>query len=131
MAAPARGVDGWSVTPRRLGVLTTGRQDWGILRSTCRALQENPAFALCLIVGGMHCADRFGRTERLIHEDGFTPAETLPWLAGWLALDLPGDLSEPQRRRAIAAWTRTSWRKSSSRCVSYIRRKAESSRTRS
>jgi phage tail-like protein len=30
------------------------------------------------------------------------PAEILPWLATWLALDLPGDLTEKQRRIAIA-----------------------------
>ena len=28
----------------RLAVLSTGRQDWGILRSTCLALRDDAAF---------------------------------------------------------------------------------------
>jgi UDP-hydrolysing UDP-N-acetyl-D-glucosamine 2-epimerase len=63
-----------------LGVLTTGRQDWGILRSTCSALRDSSTIDLRLLVGGMHCADRFGRTMRHVEEDGFVPAEVLPWV---------------------------------------------------
>ena len=66
----------------RLAVLTTGRQDWGILRSTCVAIRDGQPSELCLIVGGMHCADAFGRTEQLIIADGFEPAERLDWIAG-------------------------------------------------
>jgi UDP-hydrolysing UDP-N-acetyl-D-glucosamine 2-epimerase len=62
-------------------VLTTGRQDWGILRSVCVALRDDPDFELRLLVGGMHCSDRFGRTETLVRADGFTPSETMPWLS--------------------------------------------------
>lgn len=65
----------------RLAVLTTGRQDWGILRSTCLALRDDPRFDLCLIVGGLHCAEPFGRTERLVIADGFETAERLDWIA--------------------------------------------------
>ncbi len=67
-------------TPRRLGVLTTGRQDWGILRSTCLQIRENPAFDLCLLIGGMHCSARFGQTRRLIEDDGLVCKEALPWV---------------------------------------------------
>jgi UDP-N-acetylglucosamine 2-epimerase (non-hydrolysing) len=66
----------------RLAVLTSGRQDWGVLRSTCLALREDRRFELCLIVGGMHCAAQFGRTEQLIAAEGFEPAERLDWIAG-------------------------------------------------
>jgi UDP-hydrolysing UDP-N-acetyl-D-glucosamine 2-epimerase len=39
---------------RRVAVLTSGRQDFGILRSTCRALAADARFELQLIVTGMH-----------------------------------------------------------------------------
>ncbi len=66
---------------RRLAVLTTGRQDWGILRSTCIALRDDPHFQLNLMAGGMHCSSRFGRTVQLIEEEGFTACETLAWIS--------------------------------------------------
>jgi UDP-hydrolysing UDP-N-acetyl-D-glucosamine 2-epimerase len=65
----------------RLAVLTTGRQDWGILRSTCALLRDDPRFDLRMLVGGMHCAEPFGRTEQLIRDDGFEPSERLDWIA--------------------------------------------------
>ncbi len=65
---------------RSIAVLTTGRQDWGILQSTCRLLAEDPEFDLQLIVGGMHCCKRFGSTRRLIAEQGFTIAKELCWI---------------------------------------------------
>ena len=64
----------------RLAVLTTGRQDWGILHSTCALLRDDPRFDLRLLVGGMHCAARFGQTEQSVREDGFEPAERLDWI---------------------------------------------------
>lgn len=38
-------------------VLTTGRQDWGILRPVWRALAAEPALTPRLVVGGMHLRD--------------------------------------------------------------------------
>lgn len=64
----------------RLAVLTTGRQDWGILRSTCLLLRDDPRFDLRLLVGGMHCSPAFGLTERNVVADGFTPSERLDWV---------------------------------------------------
>lgn len=63
----------------RIGVLTTGRQDWGILRSTCLALRNHPNFDLRLLAGGMHYSSRFGRTVTLIESDGFTVDQALPF----------------------------------------------------
>ena len=63
----------------RLAVLTTGRQDWGILVSTCRALAADPSFDLRVIAGGMHLAARYGATLAAIERDGFRPAATIPW----------------------------------------------------
>lgn len=65
-----------------IAVLTSGRQDWGILRSTCGALRDDPGFDLLLLVGGMHCADRFGRTEQLVTEEGFQIDERMDWVTG-------------------------------------------------
>lgn len=60
----------------KIAILTTGRQDWGILRSTCRSLGKDAV----ILAGGMHCSARFGRTEQLIVDDGFAIAERLDWL---------------------------------------------------
>ena len=65
---------------RTIAVLTTGRQDWGILRSTCLAIRSTPGLRLRLLVGGMHLSVRHGATIRMIREDGFDPAAELAWL---------------------------------------------------
>ncbi|MBP6702295.1 MAG: UDP-N-acetylglucosamine 2-epimerase (hydrolyzing) [Vicinamibacteria bacterium] len=83
---------------RRIGVLTTGRQDWGILRSTCLALREDSAFDLKLLVGGMHLSDAFGRTEFEIADDGFKADAALPWISA----DASSDALE-QSARALEA----------------------------
>ena len=69
-----------SADARRIAVLTTGRQDWGIVRSTCVAIAASRGLELVLLVGGMHLSDRHGRTVTLIQDDGFTPAAELDWL---------------------------------------------------
>jgi UDP-hydrolysing UDP-N-acetyl-D-glucosamine 2-epimerase len=63
----------------RLAVLTTGRQDWGILRSTCAALRGHATVEPILLVGGMHCEARFGSTAKLIADEGFAPRELMRW----------------------------------------------------
>jgi UDP-hydrolysing UDP-N-acetyl-D-glucosamine 2-epimerase len=70
------------MTARPIAVLSTGRQDWGILRSTCAAIDAAPALNLELIVGGMHLAQAHGRTVELVRADGFEPVAELDWLAG-------------------------------------------------
>ncbi len=65
----------------RLGVLTTGRQDWDILRNLCQLLAADPDFELVLLAGGMHLSLRFGGTVALVEADGFIPAERLRWLS--------------------------------------------------
>jgi len=64
---------------RSLAVLTTGRQDWGILRSTCTALRARPGFRLEVVAGGMHLSASHGHTVDQVRADGFEPAE-LPWI---------------------------------------------------
>lgn len=64
----------------KLAVLTSGRQDWGILRSTCVALRDHPTLALSLWSGGMHESPAFGGTAKDIAADGFVLDARLPWL---------------------------------------------------
>jgi UDP-hydrolysing UDP-N-acetyl-D-glucosamine 2-epimerase len=66
---------------REIAVLTTGRQDWGILHSTCAAIREHSGLRLRLVVGGMHLSARHGRTVATIEADGFRPDARLAWLA--------------------------------------------------
>jgi UDP-hydrolysing UDP-N-acetyl-D-glucosamine 2-epimerase len=61
----------------RLAVLTTGRQDWGILRSTCVELRRH--HELVLLAGGMHCEARFGSTAQSLIDQGFAPSEQMRW----------------------------------------------------
>jgi UDP-hydrolysing UDP-N-acetyl-D-glucosamine 2-epimerase len=65
---------------RRVAVLTTGRQDYGILRSSLHRMASDDRFDLRLWVGGMHLDQRFGRTVELIRADGLQPARELPFL---------------------------------------------------
>lgn len=65
---------------KTIAILTTGRQDWGILHSTAEAIRAHPDLALRLIVGGMHLSDRHGHTVDDIRADGFEPDAMLPWL---------------------------------------------------
>jgi UDP-N-acetylglucosamine 2-epimerase (non-hydrolysing) len=81
-----------SLGSRRIAVLTTGRQDWGIVRSTCVAIAESPDLELVLLVGGMHLSDRHGRTVSLIEDDGFIPAAELAWLDGSSDEDPPASI---------------------------------------
>jgi UDP-hydrolysing UDP-N-acetyl-D-glucosamine 2-epimerase len=77
-------------------VLTTGRQDYGILRSTLLLLRESPQFQLSLLAGGMHLRDEFGRTIDRIRGDGLAVAR---------ALDFVGDSPDPtdDAARALAS----------------------------
>lgn len=67
--------------PDRIAVLTTGRQDFGIIRSTLLALRDHPRMIPLLWVGGMHLATRFGQTVTLIEADGFHVDRRLPFVS--------------------------------------------------
>jgi UDP-N-acetylglucosamine 2-epimerase (non-hydrolysing) len=55
---------------RRVAVLTTGRQDFGILRSTIHALHRDARFELLVWAGGMHLSAKHGHTIDILREDG-------------------------------------------------------------
>lgn len=65
---------------RRVAVLTTGRQDYSILRSVLLALRDDDRFDLALFVGGMHLSRTYGHTADLVEADGFRIDERLAFL---------------------------------------------------
>lgn len=67
--------------PRRIAALTTGRQDYGILRGTLLLLGGDPRFELRVWAGGMHLSERFGRTIGRVREDGFEAVREIPFVA--------------------------------------------------
>lgn len=73
-----------------LAVLSTGRQDFGILRSTLVALREGGSFPTELWAGGALVSPRFGRAVDGVRREGFAVALELPFL------DAPPD--EARRR---------------------------------
>ncbi len=89
---------------RSIAVLTTGRQDWGILHSTCRAIVEHPDLRLRLLAGGMHLSARHGSTIETIRADGFEPAAELGWLQP--DADPPADLQASAALAAVGGWLR-------------------------
>lgn len=64
----------------KAAVLTSGRQDYGILRSTMKLLSSDHKFELLLLVGGMHLSTRYGRNIKIIEEDGFIITKAFDWL---------------------------------------------------
>jgi len=64
----------------RIAVLTTGRQDWGILRSTCKLLGSDSRFDLRVFAGGMHLSAAFGEGLVSLAEDGIEVCEKLRWI---------------------------------------------------
>lgn len=63
-----------------LAVVSTGRQDYGILRSTLLALRAAPGIETRLVVGGMHLDPRFGTPRELPQRDGIAIAVEVPFL---------------------------------------------------
>jgi len=61
-------------------VLTTGRQDFGLLRGILMLMEASPDFDLQLLVGGMHLSSQFGFTVNQIIADGFVPTAELRWI---------------------------------------------------
>jgi UDP-hydrolysing UDP-N-acetyl-D-glucosamine 2-epimerase len=80
----------------RVAVLSTGRQDWGILRSMCEDLRRGEGHELVLLAGGMACEASFGEVASTMEADGFEPVR-LPWLR----TSEPSDSAWAQSGRAL------------------------------
>jgi UDP-hydrolysing UDP-N-acetyl-D-glucosamine 2-epimerase len=63
---------------RRIGVITTGRADYGIYLPLLKRIQADPECDLLLFVSGTHLDEGFGHTADRIKQDGFsaTPVST-------------------------------------------------------
>lgn len=89
--------------PRTIAVLTTGRQDWGILHSTCVAIRARSDLRLRLLVGGMHLSAQHGLTVALIEADGFEPDALLDWVGNDAESDAPADAQAAGALAAVGA----------------------------
>lgn len=67
---------------RRVAVITGTRAEYGLLRSTLRAIHAHPRLELLLVATGMHLLSKFGRTEREIAADGLPIAARIPMQRG-------------------------------------------------
>jgi len=67
--------------PIRIVVLSTGRQDSGILWSVVRALRGDERFAVALWAGGMHLSARFGNSVKELRRSLGEPARLVPFLS--------------------------------------------------
>ncbi len=67
-----------SLSPH-LAILTTGRQDWGILRTLARRLEQDPLYHVTILAGGMACDDRFGNLAGRIAVEETVPVVRIPW----------------------------------------------------
>lgn len=56
---------------RKIAFVTGTRADYGLMRSTIKAIDSHPELELCLIVTGMHLLYEFGYTINYIKKDGF------------------------------------------------------------
>jgi UDP-hydrolysing UDP-N-acetyl-D-glucosamine 2-epimerase len=67
------------VSAQRFAVLTTGRQDWGILRSTCLELRTHDR--VVVLAGGMAADRRYSQTVSAVAGEGLEVVE-VPWPLG-------------------------------------------------
>lgn len=61
----------------KVGVVTSTRADYGILKNVIAKIQSDAELELCLIVTGTHLAHEYGNTVSEIEEDGFTISERI------------------------------------------------------
>ncbi len=55
---------------RKIGVVTTSRADFGLLRGLMKEIEADPALRLQVVASGMHLSRRFGQTWREIEAEG-------------------------------------------------------------
>lgn len=59
----------------KIGVITTTRAEYGLLKGFMQKVSDDPDTELCLIVTGTHLLPEYGYTVKYIEEDGFSIAE--------------------------------------------------------
>lgn len=83
----------------RVGIVSAGRNDWGIYWPVARALRETPGFAPVIIATGTHMDARFGQTVRDLAAAGFDPDECIPLVP---ENDGPADVSRAMGEGLVA-----------------------------
>ncbi|RAK00731.1 UDP-N-acetylglucosamine 2-epimerase [Aliidiomarina maris] len=68
------------MNPRKIGVFTATRAEYGLLYWTLKAIQQAPDLTLQLFVSGTHLVPEFGFTAKEIEKDGFVIDETIEML---------------------------------------------------
>jgi UDP-hydrolysing UDP-N-acetyl-D-glucosamine 2-epimerase len=94
--------------PFRLAILTTGRQDWGLLRPLVDRLQKSSVFDVILLAGGMACSPRFGsivdeirRVHPMVRELSWKVEETSAHLQAAEALREVGSVLAETKAQAL------------------------------
>ncbi len=64
---------------RRVCYVTGTRAEFGLMKSTLRAIRESSALALQLVVTGMHLSRSHGRTVEQVRREGWPIDATVPW----------------------------------------------------
>lgn len=76
---------------KRVGVVTVGRSDFGILRPLLRAILGEPGLELHLLVTGAHLSPEYGMGVKLIEAEGFPIADRIEML---LSSDTPAAIAK-------------------------------------
>jgi hypothetical protein len=106
--------------PRRIGVVTAARSDYGHLAPVLAELRATPGVELQLFVAGSHLVPRFGETVRLIEADGWPIAERVD-------MRLESDAPEAIARSIASPRTCSSSWATASRCSPRRPRRCRSS----
>lgn len=62
----------------KIGVVTTTRSEYGLLKRLIKKINDDKELELCLIVTGTHLLEEYGMTVKYIEEDGFPIAVKVP-----------------------------------------------------
>ena len=76
---------------RTIGVVTTARSEYGLIRPLLRLIESDSDLHLHLMVGGMHLSPQFGMTISEIEADGFEIAERIESIG---SSDAPEDVAK-------------------------------------
>jgi UDP-hydrolysing UDP-N-acetyl-D-glucosamine 2-epimerase len=63
----------------KITVITSGRQDWGILRNPVKKLISDEFFDISIVAAGMACSKKFGNIADVIEEEGYPLVKRLDW----------------------------------------------------
>ena len=66
---------------RQVMYITGTRADYGLMRSTLRAIDQHSKLSVSVLVTGMHLSEEFGNTAREIEKDGFEIRDKLEMLS--------------------------------------------------